>query len=125
MSTTLRHGILIIISIAAFVLTWPYAYDWMRAGGNILNPVAFFRDAIVLGKTAAFLSLDAMFMWLTYMIWVLFDAQRIGLGPKWGVFFIFLSYLGVSMAFPVYIVVRERHLDKRARSGSDSGVIHA
>lgn len=123
MSTNVRHAIFIIIGIAAFVLTWPFAIDWMRAGGNILNPIAFFHDAIVLGKTAAFLSLDAMFMWLTYMIWVLFDTQRIGLGAKWGLFFIFLSYLGVSMAFPVYLVVRERHLDRNG--GRERGVAAA
>lgn len=112
MLTKVRRVIYIVIGLAAFVLTWPYAIDWMRAGGNILNPVSFFGDAIVHGKTAAFLSLDAMFMWLTYMIWVLFDTQRIGLGIKWGVFFVLLSYLGVSMAFPVYLVARELYLDR-------------
>jgi len=27
-----------------------------------------------------------------------------------------LSYIGVSMAFPFYLVTRERYLDKRART---------
>jgi hypothetical protein len=27
-----------------------------------------------------------------------------------------LSYIGVSMALPVYLVTRERYLDKRART---------
>jgi hypothetical protein len=27
-----------------------------------------------------------------------------------------LSYIGVSMAFPVYLVTRERYLDNRART---------
>ena len=46
------------------------------------------------------------------MVWVVFDANRIGLCYQWGVLFILFSYLGVSLAFPVYLVVRERHLDK-------------
>lgn len=113
MSTTIRHAAFIAIGIAAFFLTWPHAIDWMRQGGSILNPVTFFRDAIEVGNTAAFLSLDCLFMWVTYMIWVVFDAQRIGLGYRWGIAFLLLSYVGVSLAFPVYLVVRERLIDRR------------
>ena len=117
MSTNIRHGVFIVLGIAAFLLTWPHAFDWMRHGGNILNPVAFFGDALKPGGTAAFLSLDMLFAWITYMIWVVFDAQRIGLGMKWGWFFLLFSYVGVSSAFPIYLVVRERYID-RQRGGT-------
>lgn len=113
MGTNIRHAIYFALGIAAFFLTWPHAFDWMREGGNILNPVDFFGDAIIHGGTAAFLSLDILFMWLTYMIWVVTDAHRIGLGFKWGIFFLLFSYVGVSLAFPVYLVVRERFIDRR------------
>ena len=118
MGTNIRHAIFIALGVAAFLLTWPHAFDWMREGGNILNPVAFFGDAIAHGRTAAFLSLDILFMWLTYMIWVVFDAHRIGLGYKWGIFFLLFSYVGVSLAFPVYVVVRERFIDRRRAAES-------
>lgn len=113
MATNIRHVVFIVLGIAAFLLTWPHAFDWMRRGGNILDPVAFFRDAIAPGGTAAFLSLDMLFAWITYMIWVVFDAKRIGLGLKWGWFFLLLSYIGVSLAFPIYLVVRERYIDRQ------------
>jgi hypothetical protein len=116
MSTNIRHAVFIVLGIAAFLLTWPHAFDWMEAGGNILNPVDFFGDAIAHGNTAAFLSLDILFMWVTYMVWVVFDAKRIGLGYKWGIFFLLFSYAGVSLAFPVYLVVRERFIDRRRSS---------
>jgi hypothetical protein len=112
----IRHGIFIVLGIAAFFLTWPHAIDWMRGGGNIFNPIQFFADAIGAGGTAAFLSIDMAIAWLVYMIWVLFDARRIGLGIKWGWFFVALSYVGVSLAFPIYLVTRERFLDRRANS---------
>jgi hypothetical protein len=111
MGTTIRHTFYLVLGIAAFFLTWPHAFQWMSEGGNILNPVAFFGDAIAHGRTAAFLSFDILFMWVTYMIWVVTDAHRIGLGYKWGVFFLLFSYVGVSLAFPVYLIVRERFLD--------------
>jgi hypothetical protein len=111
--TNFRHILFIVAGIAALLLTWPHAFQWMADGGNILNPVAFFGDAIAAGGTAAFLSIDMAIAWLVFMVWVVFDSKRIGLGHRWGWFFVVLSYIGVSMAFPFYLVARERHLARR------------
>ena len=116
-STNIRHAFFIFAGVAALVLTWPHAFQWMAAGGNILNPIAFFGDGIAAGGTAAFLSIDMAIAWLVFMVWVVFDSKRIGLGYKWGWIFVGLSYIGVSMAFPVYLVTRERFLEKRDRAG--------
>jgi Terpene cyclase DEP1 len=116
MNLTMRHLFFLIVGIAALFLTWPHAFDWMRGGGNILNPVQFFADAINAGGTAAFLSIDMAIAWLVFMVWVVGDTQRIGMGAKWGWFFVALSYIGVSMAFPVYLITRERFLDRRAKA---------
>jgi len=115
-STNIRHAFYILAGTIALVLTWPNAFTWIAAGGNILNPVDFFGDAIAAGGTAAFLSIDMAIAWLVFMVWVVSDSNRIGLGYKWGWLFVALSYIGVSMAFPVYLVTRERYLDKRART---------
>jgi len=111
-STNIRHAFYLLIGVVALLLTWPHAFDWMANGGNIFNPIRFFGDAIKPGGTAAFLSIDMAIAWLVFMVWVVFDAKRIGLGYKWGGFFVGLSYIGVSMAFPVYLVTRERYLDR-------------
>ena len=116
MATNIKHAVFLILGIVALIVTWPHAFDWMRAGGNILNPIDFFGDAIKAGGTAAFLSLDMLIAWIVIMIWVVFDTQRIGMGAKWGWFFVLLSYVGVSFMFPVYLIVRERFLDKRGRT---------
>ncbi|MGH3452084.1 MAG: DUF2834 domain-containing protein [Haloechinothrix sp.] len=117
--TNVRHGFFVLAGAVALVLTWPHAFDWMAAGGNIMNPIAFFGDAMAPGGTAAFLSIDMLIAWLVFMVWVVFDAKRIGLGYRWGAFFVLLSYIGVSMAFPVYLVVRERYLDRRANAAEE------
>jgi Terpene cyclase DEP1 len=120
MLTNIKHAFFTLIGVAALFLTWPHAFDWMRAGGNILNPFAFFRDAIKVGGTASFLSIDMAIAWVVYLVWVVPDAKRIGLGAKWGWFFFALSYVQVSMAFPFYLVARERFLAKQKREGSAS-----
>lgn len=111
-TTNIKHGVFVVAGMVALVTTWPFAFDWMADGGNILNPLAFFGDAIDAGGTAAFLSIDMLIAWFVFMIWVVFDAKRIGLGVSRGVFFVLLSYIGVSFAFPVYLVTRERFLDR-------------
>lgn len=109
-----RHAAYIVAGIAALFLTWPFVFDSMREGGNILNPIAFFGDAIAAGGTAAFLSIDMLIAWAVFIVWVLTDSVRIGMGIKRGVLFVLLSYIGVSMSYPFYIVVRERFLAQRS-----------
>ncbi len=118
MSITIKHGFFLILGLIALFTTWPFAIDWMRNGGNIMDPVAFFGDAIKAGGTAAFLSIDMLIAWVVFMVWVVFDAQRIGMGAKWGWFFVALSYIGVSFTFPVYLITRERFLDRKLKAGA-------
>ncbi|KQH79093.1 hypothetical protein AO501_01550 [Mycobacterium gordonae] len=115
-STNIRHGFYVVAGIAALLLTWPHAFEWMGHGGNILNPIEFFGDAIAAGGTAAFLSIDMAIAWLVFMVWAVTDSKRIGAGPKWGWAFVALSYIGVSMAFPFYLVFRERYIAARERT---------
>jgi hypothetical protein len=109
-----RHAGYLTAGIAALLLTWPFAFDWIGDGGNIMNPVAFFGDGIEPGGTAAFLSIDMLIAWAVFIVWVLTDTVRIGMGRKWGVVFVLLSYIGVSMAFPFYLIARERFLSSHA-----------
>jgi hypothetical protein len=120
MSVNVRHAFYILAGVLAMLLTWPHAFDWMSEGGNILNPKAFFGDAIDAGGTAAFLSIDMLFAWAVFMVWVVTDAKRIGLGARWGWAFVGLSYIGVSLAFPIYLVTRERFLEKQLAAASVS-----
>lgn len=110
----IKHLFFIVLGVTALVTTWPHAFDWMAEGNSIFDPVGFFGDAIDAGGTAAFLSIDMAVAWTVFMVWVVFDCERIGLGKRWGFFFVALSYIGVSFTFPVYLVVRERVIDSRA-----------
>ncbi|MEB3030075.1 DUF2834 domain-containing protein [[Mycobacterium] nativiensis] len=118
LSANIRHAFYIAAGIAALLLTWPHAFDWMANGGNILNPFDFFGDAIAAGGTAAFLSIDMAIAWAIFMVWAVTDSKRIGAGQKWGWAFVALSYIGVSMAFPFYLVFRERYIANRDRVAS-------
>lgn len=121
MAKNFKHAVLLLLGVGSLFVVWPFAFDWMRGGGNIMNPVSFFTDVYELGGAPAFLTVDIAVAWLAFMIWVVPDAKRIGLGAGWGWAFIGLSYLGTCFAFPVYLVVRERHLDRQARMQAAAG----
>ncbi|GAB3369747.1 DUF2834 domain-containing protein [Spongiibacter taiwanensis] len=103
-----------LIALLSLGLTWYFGYLWVAAGGNILNVFSFFADAFQSGPAAAFLTIDLLACWLAYMIWVVADASRIGLGRGKGWGFLALSFLGTCFAFPIYLIVRERHLARQA-----------
>jgi len=115
MATNIRHAFLLMLGLAALFLTWPHAFEWMRTRRQYLQSRAIFCRCDQCRSTAAFLSIDMAIAWLVFMIWVVVDTRRIGMGAKWGWFFVALSYVGVSLAFPVYLIARERFIDGRKR----------
>jgi len=108
---TVRHLLFIVAALVSLVWAWSQGLVWMTAGGNLLNLPSFFVDAYRAGSAAAFLTIDILFVWGVFIVWVIGDARRIGLGTKWGVGFALLSLLGTCFAFPLYLVARERRLD--------------
>jgi uncharacterized membrane protein len=110
-----KHILYIAVALFGLVTCWIHGLAWMAAGGNIFNLPSFFIDAYNSGSAAAFLTIDILIAWGVFMIWVVGDAKKIGLGAGKGWLFVTLSGLGTCFAFPVYLVVRERHL---AASGS-------
>lgn len=113
MTASIRQGLFIILAVASLLTTWPHAFAWIAKGGNIANPFQFFIDAYRSGSAAAFLTIDILVAWIAFMVWVVHDTRRIGLGVRWGWFFVGLSYLGTCFAFPIYLVTRERFLARQ------------
>lgn len=109
---TVKHMIYIALALVSLVWAWSHGFSWMKGGGNLLNLPSFFIDSYNGNSAAAFLTIDIAVVWAAYMIWVVGDAVKIGLGAKTGWIFLALSFLGTCFAFPLYLVVRERHLAK-------------
>ena len=115
-----RHTIYIAAALISLVWAWSAGLAWVLAGGNLLNLPSFFIEAYRSGNAAAFLTIDILFVWGTFILWVISDAARIGLGRRKGVLFAALSLLGTCFAFPLYLVCRERWL---ARDTSGKGAL--
>ncbi len=116
MSISIKHLIFVVIAIGSLVAAWAHGLTWMSGGGNLLNLPSFFLDAYNSGSAAAFITIDILAAWLVFMIWVVGDSQRIGLGARQGWIFVALSFFGTCFAFPLYLVVRERFLGRTGKS---------
>jgi Terpene cyclase DEP1 len=112
MTFTTKHILYIALAIGSVIWAWTHAFAWMAGGGNIINLPSFFIDSYKSGSAAAFLTIDIAVAWGVFMLWVVGDAAKIGLGAGKGWLFVGLSFLGTCFAFPLYLVVRERHLAK-------------
>lgn len=117
MSAPLRHAAYVIIAAAATVGAWWHGVAWITQGGNILNLPSFFLDSYRSGSAAAFLTIDILAAWAVFMIWVVPDAKRIGLGAKTGWVYFALSFIGTCLALPLYLRARERHLAAVGETG--------
>jgi hypothetical protein len=102
----------IALAVISVVWAWSHGFAWAVGGGNLLNLPSFFIDAYKSGEAAAFLTIDILAAWATFMVWVVGDARKIGLGARMGWIFVGLSFLGTCFAFPLYLVLRERHLER-------------
>lgn len=116
MGMTIRHALYMVAALVSLVWAWKLGFAWVAGGGNLINLPSFFVDAYSGGPAASFLTVDILFAWGVFMVWAVSDARAIGLGTKVGLTFVLLSFLGTCFAFPLYLLVRERHL-ARARDG--------
>ncbi len=112
---SIKHGLFVVVAIGSTIAAWLHGFAWIAGGGNILNLPSFFLDSYNSGSAAAFLTIDILAAWMVFMIWVVGDAAKVGLGARWGWIFVALSFVGTCFAFPLYLVMRERFV---ARDGA-------
>lgn len=118
MMAALRHTLYVIIAVASTIAAWWHGVAWIGESGNILNLPSFFLDSYHSGSAAAFVTIDILAAWIVFMLWVVPDAKRIGLGAKAGWLYFALSFIGTCFALPLYLRAREKHLVGAAETGS-------
>jgi hypothetical protein len=105
----LRLAAYAVFATAGLVLPWIYGIQWVAAGGNILNFYSFFHDSFVPNGAAAFVTIDLLISWFTFLVFVLPESKRVGTPNGW-IFFVLASTVGNCFAFPLFLFFRERRL---------------
>lgn len=115
MTTGTRQGLYLVLALAGLVLTWYHNILFSLEQGADL--AAFMRQAMV-NHAGSSLALDVSIAAITFMVWMWFEAGRLGLRHRW-LWVILTLCVALAFAFPLFLFVRERRLDAAMTSSAD------
>ena len=101
----------LLLSILGFICPWYFNMQYLQGAGSLLfDPVHF---AIQAGSTpaGASMSMDALIAGLAACLWMITDAQKIGMKHAWA-YVVFGSLISFAFLFPFFLFMRERHLNR-------------
>ncbi|HEY6560055.1 MAG TPA: DUF2834 domain-containing protein [Polyangiaceae bacterium] len=104
-------GLYLGIAVLALIGTWSQNLAFYRETGSFSG--LSFIEACFANHAAASISIDILFFGLAAFIFMGIEAKRLNM--RWFWLYVLLSFLiAVSVTFPVFMAVRQRHL-ARAR----------
>ena len=120
-SSAIRQSLYLVLAIVGLFWAWshglPWTITWFVEGSNPANvPLffyEFFNSAYIASPTAAFLTVDLLGAWFTFLVFVLPEAKRLKMPYGW-VYFLVACTLGVCFAMPLFLFFRERTLSNLA-----------
>ena len=111
---TLLGWIYLGLAAAALVGTWRENLAFFSESGTT-SPRAFI-EACFANHAAASISIDILFFGLAAFVFMSVEAKRLGIRFLW--LYVVLSFLiAVSVMFPIFMAVRQRHLAQRGEQG--------
>lgn len=105
-----------VFAVAALVGTQWALIRHLSDGGTLRT---FFTDPVV-NPAATFLTLDALFVGAAAVVFMLVEGRRLRMRRLW-VYVVLTFTVAVSVAFPVFLAVRQGHV-ARARSQGGQAV---
>jgi hypothetical protein len=95
------------IAVLALIATWSQNLAFFEETGSF-SGLAFI-EACFANHAAASISIDILFFGLAAFVFMAVEAKRLGIRFFW--LYVLLSFLvAVSVTFPVFMAVRQRHL---------------
>jgi len=104
-------AIYLVVSALALFFTWSHIPEYLGHGFIEANK-AFWIDALINTNSAGkFLAIDILFLAFACNVWMYIEGRRIGI--KYIIIYIIVGVLvAISVAFPLFLAVREAKLAK-------------
>lgn len=97
------------LGLCAWLLTSLHLPTYLPLG-LIDGTAAFWRDALIQANPAGkFLSVDILFLAFAVIVWMLSEARRHDIRGI-GLYILLGIFVGISLAVPLFLAARERHL---------------
>ncbi len=110
MSSVSRQVVFGLLALVGLIATWFFNLQFIEFYGE-LKLEQFIADNYVNAASASIAN-DIFVAGLTFVFWVYVESRRIGM-RFWWVYAILTFGVAIAFAFPLYLLMRERHLDKQ------------
>ena len=101
------------LSIVGLVATWYFNFQFMAVTQATLTTFdlgQFLRDGFA-NPAASSLSADLFIGGAAASLFIVFEGRRLKI-KRWWVYFIMTNIIAFAFAFPLFLMMRERHLDE-------------
>ncbi len=113
---SIREMMYALLAVLGLLLPWHYNLQFMAATPGLFDLLEFVRQAMV-NPASASLSLDLIVAFTAYCVFVIAEARRIGMRHGW-IFVALGLCVAFACAFPLFLLLRERHLRRRAAAAN-------
>jgi len=111
MNSTTKQIIYAILAIVGLVVTWYFNFQYLGIEGN--NIKSFIADN-KLNAASSSVWYDVIIAYIASVFFFYFESKRIGMS-FWWVYWILSTCLAIAFGLPLYLLMRERHLQKQAQ----------
>jgi hypothetical protein len=115
MQLTIRILVFGLLAAAGAVFTWYYNIQFMIEAGGAFNLAAFIRDGFA-NPAAASLTSDVAIAAIAFLVWLPFEARRIGM-RRWWAYAVLTLCVAFAFSFPLFLLMRERRLQQLQATG--------
>jgi hypothetical protein len=103
----------VILSILGTVLPWSQFGPWLSENGLAFS--LLIQEASS-HRIAAFAWLDVIVSAVVVLLFVVVEGRRVGVRHLWAPF-VAMFTVGVSLALPLFLLLRQLRIEERARNG--------
>jgi hypothetical protein len=116
MKPTIRTILYGLLALAGAAATWYFNIRFMADAGGAFSLAAFIQGGFA-NPAAASLACDASLGAVVFLLWLPFEARRLGM-RRWWVYAVLTVSIAFACAFPLFLCLRERRLAQlRAEAG--------
>lgn len=108
MQLSFRQGLYAALAVAGLIGTWFFNLQFMADAGGAFSVVEFVRGGYA-NPAAASLTNDLLVALLAFLVWSFAEARRLGM-RHWWVYVVVTFGVAFAVAFPLFLLVRERRL---------------
>jgi len=116
MQLTSRIVVFGLLAVAGAAFTWYFNIRFAIDAGGAFSLAAFIREGFA-NPAAASLASDVAIAAIAFLVWLPFEARRIGM-RRWWVYAVLTVCVAFAFSFPLFLLMRERRLQQLSTAGS-------